>query len=86
MEKISIKIEGRKLHFDLANAMALAIAEDNEEEPMLICWNDRGRDMHSPSGVMCEIKGAPGWEVYGENHGGQLRISINDEEYVFIYA
>jgi hypothetical protein len=36
--------------------------------------------------VECEINGKPGWEVYGENHGGGLKISFNQGEYVFIYS
>ncbi|MCB2181384.1 MAG: AF1514 family protein [Desulfobulbaceae bacterium] len=86
MERVEIKVNGCILNYELARKMALAIASENEEDPMLISWNDRVRDKHSPSCMKCEIKGAPGWEVYGRNHGGRLRISVNDDEYVFIYS
>lgn len=86
MERVEIKVNGCILNYELARKMALAIASENEEDPMLISWNDRIRDKHSPSCMKCEIKGAPGWEVYGLNHGGRLRISVNDDEYVFIYS
>ena len=86
MERIDIAIKGCDLDYDVASNISRIIAEKDDEEPMLICWNDRARDMHSPSGVLCEFDGTPGWEVYGENHGGRLRISINDDDYVFIYC
>lgn len=86
MERIDISIKGCALNFDMASKISRAIAERDDEDSMLICWNDRAREMHSPSGVLCEFDGTPGWEVYGENHGGRLRISINDDNYVFIYA
>jgi len=86
MERIDISINGCEVDFDLAFKISQAVAEKDYEGPMLICWNDRARDMRSPSGVLCEFDGTPGWEVYGENHGGRLRISINDDDYVFIYS
>ena len=67
-------------------AETIGITLRDDEDPMLICWNDKARDMHSPSGVLCEFDGTPGWEVYGENHGGRWRISINNDAYVFIYG
>lgn len=86
MEKINISMQGGKIDFELARRLSLTIASQDDEEPMLICWNDKVNGNHSPSGVQCEIKGLPGWEVYGENHGGRLRISINSDDFVFIYA
>ncbi|MGE4559854.1 MAG: AF1514 family protein [Desulfobulbus sp.] len=32
------------------------------------------------------MKGEPGWEVYGRNHGGRLRIAFNQETIVLIYS
>ncbi len=86
MERIEISLKGCTLDFDLASGIGRTVAEKDDEEPMLICWNDKARNIHSPSGVLCEFDGTPGWEVYGENHGGRLRISINDDDYVFIYC
>ncbi len=86
MDKISVSVDGCALNFDVASQISRAIAGKDDDDPMLICWNDIARNMHSPSGVLCEIDGTPGWEVYGENHGGRWRISINDDDYVFIYA
>lgn len=86
MQRIEITVSGITLDFDRARKIAGCLAGGDGEEVMLISWNDRGRDKHSPSCLQCEIKGAPGWEVYGENHGGRLRVSINDDDYVFIFG
>ncbi|MHB1016157.1 MAG: AF1514 family protein, partial [Desulfurivibrionaceae bacterium] len=51
-----------------------------------LAWYDAHREAHSPGCVQCEIKGRPGWEVYGENHGGRLKIIFNQGEYVFIQS
>ena len=86
MQEIDLLVNGCEVDFATARKIALAVAGQDEEEPMLIAWNDKARDKHSPSCLQCEIKGAPGWEIYGRNHGGRLRISINHDEYVFIYS
>ncbi len=83
MHEISIVIDSYALNFETARKIALAVAGQEEEEPMVIAWNDRNKDKHSPSCLQCEIKGAPGWEIYGRNHGSRLRISFNGGEYVF---
>ncbi|RJX29496.1 MAG: hypothetical protein C4531_10465 [Desulfurivibrio sp.] len=86
MQEIDLNIKGYTVQFETARRIALALAGQDEEEPMLIAWHDRARDRHSPGCVKCEIKGAPGWEIYGRNHGGRLRISINEDDYVFIMS
>ncbi|OKY75779.1 MAG: hypothetical protein BM485_07720 [Desulfobulbaceae bacterium DB1] len=86
MQEIHITVDGIALDFETAKNIALAVAEKEGDEPMLISWNDRARDKHSPSCVKCELHGAPGWEVYGRNHGGRVRISVNKDDYVFIYS
>ncbi len=86
MLRISISIQGMEVDFDLAGAMAKLAALRQEQDTMLISWNDRCRDIHSPSCLKCEIKGEQGWEVYGRNHNGRLRVSVNDDDFVFIYG
>ena len=86
MENITLQINGIQPDFDQARNIAAVLAQNNDDDIMLISWNDRTRDMHSPSCLQCEIKDTPGWEVYGINHGGRLRISINDDDYVFIFS
>lgn len=86
MQKIELTVTGCQPDYGTAAKIARAIAEQDGQEPLLIAWHDRLRDKHSPGCLQCEIKGAPGWEVYGANHGGRLRVSINCDDYVFIYG
>ncbi len=71
--------------FDTALEHARRIALQGNPDPMLLAWADRRQGRQSPAGVQCEIRGRPGWEVYGESHGGRLRISVNDDLFVFIF-
>jgi hypothetical protein len=86
MQAVAINVSGYDIDFDQAREMARVLAERDNEFATLVSWNDRQRDVHSPQCLKCEIKGAPGWEVYGRNHDGRLRISVNDDAYVFIYS
>lgn len=86
MKDISIAITGADLDFDLARDMSRVIAQRDNGETDCLAWFDGPRNSHSPASVQCEIKGSPGWEVYGENHGGRLKIIINQGEYVFIHS
>lgn len=86
MIDIQIAITGAVLDFDAARAMAEALARQGNPETMLVAWFDRKKDTHSPCCVKCQIGEKPGWEVYGENHQGRLKIIINEREYVFIYS
>ena len=86
MQQTEISIDNTELDFESARDIALVIAGKENPDPFLISWCDKKNNTHSPPSVKCEIKGKPGWEVYGENHGGRLRISINSDEYVFIYG
>lgn len=86
MKPISIVVEDYCLDFEQAKALAEVLALKGHDYATLISWNDRERNVHSPQCLQCEIKGSPGWEVYGENHEGRLRISVNDDAFVFIYS
>ncbi|HIJ89807.1 MAG: AF1514 family protein [Desulfobulbaceae bacterium] len=86
MKDILIAITGASLDFDLARSMARLIALRENGDTDCLAWSDAGRKSHSPGCVQCEIKGRPGWEVYGENHGGRLKIIFNQGEYVFIQS
>jgi len=86
MQRIEIDIRGFEVNFDLAREMARLVAEQENDMATLVSWNDAVRDIHSPQCLQCEIKGDPGWEVYGRNHEGRLRISINNDTFVFIYT
>jgi hypothetical protein len=86
MEQIEITVTGTPMNFERARALAQQVAVQEGEEPMLISWCDREQGIHSPQCLQCEIKGEPGWEVYGRNHGGRVRVSVNRDCFVFIYA
>ncbi len=86
MKDILIAITGAVLDFDLARNMARIIAQQENGETDCLAWSDARQGRQSPGSVQCEIKGRPGWEVYGESHGGRLKISFNAGEYVFIHS
>lgn len=87
MQEVLIAVSGIAVDFDIARRVALALAAgDNPDEVSLVAWFDRGKGKHSPSCMKCEFKDAPGWEVYGRNHGGRLKVVVNEGEYVFIYS
>lgn len=86
MKERNLYVEDSDLDFDSALEMARDLAAKENEETMLIAWFDRQRNKHSPAAVFCEINGRPGWEVYGENHQGRIKIIINNRQYVFIFS
>jgi hypothetical protein len=86
MERIECRLAGFVLDFEQAKAVARIIAEDGNELATLMSWSDRDKGVHSPQCLQCEIKGEPGWEVYGRNHDGRVRISIDDDRFVFIFS
>jgi hypothetical protein len=86
MKDILIAITGADPDFETVRNMARIIALQDNGETDCLAWSDARQGRQSPGGAQCEIKGRPGWEVYGENHGGRLRIIFNDGEYVFIHS
>ena len=86
MQNVEIRIKGFPFDFDMVKKIAETLAMRDNEYATLVSWNDAEKGVHSPQGLQCEIKGEPGWEVYGRNHEGRLRISINEDSFVFIYS
>ncbi len=86
MEKIECSIYGYAVNFDQAREIGKIMAEEENDFTMLISWCDRDKGVHSPQCLKCEIKGDPAWEVYGRNHEGRLRISFDEDRFVFIYS
>jgi hypothetical protein len=86
MQHIQLEIQGEPLDFALARAIGDCMARRGNAEATLICWFDGQHNTHSPQCLQCEIKGEPGWEVYGRNHGGRLRIAFNGAAIVLIYS
>jgi len=86
MQRVDIQIDGYTLDFDQARETGRIIAEKENDFFTLVSWCDRDKGKHSPCCLKCELKGEPGWEVYGRNHEGRLRISFDDDRFVFIYS
>ena len=86
MKNIQITIQRMEPDFDIVRSMTEILAAQENEFATLVSWNDRDPDVHSPQCLKCEIKGEPGWEVYGRNHEGRLRISVNNDQFVLIYS
>jgi len=86
MKDILIAITGAELDFEMARSMARIVAQQDNGETDCLAWSDARQGRQSPGCVQCEIKGRPGWEVYGESHGGRFKIILNGGEYVFIHS
>jgi len=86
MQRVDIQIEGYILDFDQARETGRIIAEKENDFATLVSWCDREKGKHSPCCLKCELKGEPGWEVYGRNHEGRLRISFDEDRFVFIFS
>lgn len=86
MIEVQLALEGMAVGFDEYRQLCRVLAERDNPEATLVAWADRDRGLHSPACVQCEIGGEPGWEVYGRNHGGRLRFSVNNGAYVFVYS
>ncbi len=86
MKNIELTIRGIVLSFDQAKQMTTVIAEEGNDFATLVSWCDREKGVHSPCCLKCEFNDVPGWEVYGKNHEGRLRISVDDDRFVFIYS
>lgn len=85
MKEIKIDISGCKITQKQAQGMAQLIAEQDNPETMAVSRFNRPANACSPCCLKGAMGGKPGWEVYGENHGGRLKITVNDGEFVFIF-
>jgi hypothetical protein len=73
--------------FDAARRLADRAAEGVLDEPLLLSWYDRDRDLEAPGHVNechagCET---PGYVDYATNRGGQLRVDVDGGRFVFCY-
>lgn len=82
---VEIKVSESKLNFRDARALSDKKVNELIENPMLMGWYSRDKGQFSPNVTCCSDE-KPGWLVYAESRGGNLSVSINDEQYVFIYA
>ena len=83
-DPIDVSVSLESLDFAQARAIADRRARQEEPEPMLLAWYDRGAGAFSPQ-VTCCGDNKPAWLIYAESRGGDLIIDINHEAYVFVY-
>jgi hypothetical protein len=83
-DPIDIAVSDEPLDFSRARAIAEARALQEDSDPMLLAWYDRGAGAFSPQ-VTCCGDAKPAWLIYAESRGGDLVIDINREAYVFVY-
>ena len=86
MKRIDCRFTGYVLDFEQAKTVARIIAVQGNEFTTLVSWCDCKKGVHSPQCLQCEIRDEPAWEVYGRNHEGRLRISFDDDRFVFIFS
>ena len=86
MKDISVNISGDIPSQEQAQKIGQLIAERDNPETIVISRFNRLANACSPCCLKGKMGHKSGWEVYGENHGGRLKISINDGDYVFIFS
>ncbi len=86
MQNISIQITGCPLTQEQAQKICRLIAEDGNLETEAVARYNKALNACSPCTLKGNLGDRPGWEVYGENHGGRLKISVNNDQYVFIFS
>lgn len=87
METLNLTIDESGLDFNLAKRMADSAADEKIDEPILLSWYDKPRDIESPAGVSechigCSVRGCVD---YAANRGGTLTVDINNGMYLFCY-
>jgi hypothetical protein len=81
---IDVRIEDSSVDFFSARVIADRRARELAADPMLLAWFDRKSRKFSPDTICCD-RDKPSWLVYGESHGGDITVDINNEDYVFVY-
>ncbi len=84
MLNIGLSVRGLEIEFDTARALAETVMSKHPSQVMLVAWFDRQRGKESPQVPECQHK--PGWLAYAEGHGGDIRIDINNGDYIFIFS
>ena len=86
MKEIKITISGTSISYEEAQRIGRMVAERDNPEAMAIARFNRQTNSCSPCSLMGDLGGRSGWEVYGENHGGRLKIIVNGGDYIFIFT
>lgn len=82
---VKIKVNDPDLNFAAARVRSDKKVSELIKNPMLMGWYDKNAERFSPNVTCCSDE-KPGWVVYAESRGGNYSVSINDEQFVFIYA
>ena len=82
---VELAVDNSGLDFNTARLLSDKKAGELIKNPMLMSWYDRSAGRFSPD-VTCCSEDKPGWVVYAESRGGNLSVTVNNEQYVFIYA
>ena len=87
MKKIFLKSATGRSGFAEAKSLSEATASDELDEPILLSWYDKARDMESPRGVSeCHTDcDTPGCVDYAANRGGALVVDIDNGAFLFCY-
>jgi len=67
-----------------ATRLATQKARELHPQVMLLAWFHRNTGEFSPP-IPCCREEVPGWLAYALNRGADLVISLNHEEYVFLF-
>jgi len=86
MKEIEIDLKGVDISQETAQEMSRLLAREGNQECTVIARRNRQQNSCSPCALGGDLNGRPGWEVYGETHGGRLKVSINQGDYVFIWT
>lgn len=81
---VKLEVDGDGLDFEKAKAIAKQKASEFCSYPLLLSWCN-GRTGEFYPKTECAPGEKPAWIVYAEARGGDIRIDINDGEFVFIF-
>lgn len=84
MHEMRLRVWDKELSFDAACDLAKQEASRLETEMMLLAWFDRKAGKEYP--VVPECLHQPGWVAYAESRGANLKVVINDGEYIFLFC
>jgi len=85
MRIIELATRGVDVDYDVARGMADLLASKLAGEVMPVAWYDGKAGKGYPDVKEC-TGDVPGWLAYAQSHGGDVRVNLNGEEFVFIYC
>jgi hypothetical protein len=84
MLNIDVRIRGVTLDYRLGERLAEAAISNITGERLLVAWYDGIKGEEHPHVPEYQHKG--GWLAYAEDHGGDTKVTLNDERFVFIFS